>query len=107
MNEMKRMTTASDASGFRFDPYPSRLREPPRQPWLPRLEPPIEGAAEGPLQPSQLEAFERKGFLFKPDFLTPEEVQTLARELERSEEHTSELQSRGHLVCRLLLEKNS
>ena len=23
----------------------------------------------------------------------------------RSEEHTSELQSRGHLVCRLLLEK--
>src|SRR5690625_5502243 len=29
-----------------------------------------------------------------------------AREVEeRSEEHTSELQSRGHLVCRLLLEK--
>src|SRR5439155_14764060 len=27
------------------------------------------------------------------------------RPLERSEEHTSELQSRGHLVCRLLLEK--
>src|SRR5690625_6369448 len=26
-------------------------------------------------------------------------------EAERSEEHTSELQSRGHLVCRLLLEK--
>src|SRR5690625_5641124 len=25
--------------------------------------------------------------------------------LPRSEEHTSELQSRGHLVCRLLLEK--
>src|SRR5690625_6238527 len=25
--------------------------------------------------------------------------------LERSEEHTSELHSRGHLVCRLLLEK--
>src|SRR5690625_2531493 len=28
------------------------------------------------------------------------------RGFERSEEHTSELQSRGHLVCRLLLEKN-
>src|SRR5439155_1999664 len=28
-----------------------------------------------------------------------------ARARERSEEHTSELQSRGHLVCRLLLEK--
>src|SRR5690625_5411887 len=29
----------------------------------------------------------------------------LTRTLPRSEEHTSELQSRGHLVCRLLLEK--
>src|SRR5690625_5707357 len=28
-------------------------------------------------------------------------------EVLRSEEHTSELQSRGHLVCRLLLEKKS
>src|SRR5690625_5077012 len=28
-----------------------------------------------------------------------------ARTVRRSEEHTSELQSRGHLVCRLLLEK--
>src|SRR5690625_5937795 len=28
-----------------------------------------------------------------------------AMEVLRSEEHTSELQSRGHLVCRLLLEK--
>src|SRR5690625_836306 len=27
--------------------------------------------------------------------------------MERSEEHTSELQSRGHLVCRLLLEKKN
>src|SRR3989442_6795493 len=31
----------------------------------------------------------------------PEHVQTY-----RSEEHTSELQSRPHLVCRLLLDKN-
>src|SRR5437870_9488427 len=30
---------------------------------------------------------------------------TLASAHVRSEEHTSELQSRGHLVCRLLLEK--
>src|SRR5439155_6345260 len=28
-----------------------------------------------------------------------------ASRIARSEEHTSELQSRGHLVCRLLLEK--
>src|SRR5690625_6193787 len=31
----------------------------------------------------------------------------LMRRIERSEEHTSELQSRGHLVCRLLLEKKN
>src|SRR5690625_5480389 len=30
---------------------------------------------------------------------------SLDRLKQRSEEHTSELQSRGHLVCRLLLEK--
>src|SRR5690554_3741877 len=34
----------------------------------------------------------------KPVFIVPKTV--------RSEEHTSELQSRPHLVCRLLLEKN-
>src|SRR5690625_6705669 len=32
-------------------------------------------------------------------------VQRVAPRYQRSEEHTSELQSRGHLVCRLLLEK--
>src|SRR5690625_5828230 len=30
---------------------------------------------------------------------------TIPEASQRSEEHTSELQSRGHLVCRLLLEK--
>src|SRR5690625_5679619 len=34
----------------------------------------------------------------------PEEAIVMSQEY-RSEEHTSELQSRGHLVCRLLLEK--
>src|SRR5437870_5852885 len=34
-----------------------------------------------------------------------ERLQILLKEKQRSEEHTSELQSRGHLVCRLLLEK--
>src|SRR5690625_1845366 len=29
------------------------------------------------------------------------------KNLQRSEEHTCELQSRGHLVCRLLLEKKN
>src|SRR2546422_7005043 len=32
-------------------------------------------------------------------------VEELGRDAHRSEEHTSELQSRLHLVCRLLLEK--
>src|SRR5439155_13984968 len=32
-------------------------------------------------------------------------VESAVLALARSEEHTSELQSRGHLVCRLLLEK--
>src|SRR3989442_7579731 len=34
-------------------------------------------------------------------------VADLVRDALRSEEHTSELQSRPHLVCRLLLEKKS
>src|SRR5690625_5599015 len=32
---------------------------------------------------------------------------SLVCRVRRSEEHTSELQSRGHLVCRLLLEKKN
>src|SRR5207253_8165081 len=41
-------------------------------------------------------------FVFAAQFLFPESISNL-----RSEEHTSELQSRGHLVCRLLLEKKN
>src|SRR5690625_6930686 len=37
--------------------------------------------------------------------LKPRDYQAAAYNAVRSEEHTSELQSRGHLVCRLLLEK--
>src|SRR5207253_10283293 len=35
---------------------------------------------------------------------TKSKVEDFGISLDRSEEHTSELQSRGHLVCRLLLE---
>src|SRR2546422_6754103 len=38
-------------------------------------------------------------------FLRPEKYRRLLHLFHRSEEHTSELQSRLHLVCRLLLEK--
>src|SRR3712207_9267833 len=41
----------------------------------------------------------------KLDVLPVGDVGRTAGELDRSEEHTSELQSRQYLVCRLLLEK--
>src|SRR5690625_6612467 len=43
-------------------------------------------------------------YMCKP-FKTNELLARIQALLRRSEEHTSELQSRGHLVCRLLLEK--
>src|SRR3989442_5534294 len=43
-----------------------------------------------------------EAFQFIPE---PEELERLDRFRVRLEEHTSELQSRPHLVCRLLLEK--
>src|SRR5690625_6037566 len=57
---------------------------------------------------AQAEGFyaEHKGkpfFAGLVDFMTSGPI--CVQVLERSEEHTSELQSRGHLVCRLLLEK--
>src|SRR5258708_31737020 len=42
----------------------------------------------------------------RPGLSTLEVVMTTSR-VERSEEHTSELQSPDHLVCRLLLEKKN
>ena len=39
------------------------------------------------------------------DYMMDKILKTLKRTKHRSEEHTSELQSRLHLVCRLLLEK--
>src|SRR5256884_5249318 len=41
-----------------------------------------------------------------PSERTQRGLESLVRSSNRSEEHTSELQSRLHLVCRLLLEKN-
>src|SRR5947199_6756104 len=40
-----------------------------------------------------------------PDLIVPAEASAPRMKLTRSEEHTSELQSLRHLVCRLLLEK--
>src|SRR5690625_5391870 len=63
--------------------------------------------------------FSQRGYNIESLTVAPTEDETLSRltlttlgdehKIEqitkRSEEHTSELQSRGHLVCRLLLEK--
>src|SRR5690625_1019136 len=56
-----------------------------------------------------------QGNRFRQETLGPSAIQPIGEQLTmylgegsfstRSEEHTSELQSRGHLVCRLLLEK--
>src|SRR2546427_1060885 len=43
--------------------------------------------------------------LLQQDFAVHHGVVDALRELARSEEHTSELQSQSNLVCRLLLEK--
>src|SRR5690625_4296739 len=62
----------------------------------------------GPLEPpDQCRAFQDSPFqdqVFEGDSLGKAVDKTVLTPL-RSEEHTSELQSRGHLVCRLLLEK--
>src|SRR5690625_6141946 len=44
---------------------------------------------------------------FRPQFSIHENRAFETPRFIRSEEHTSELQSRGHLVCRLLLEKKN
>src|SRR5690625_6502774 len=51
--------------------------------------------------PELAERLESDGYEWIKDELGIEDVTV------RSEEHTSELQSRGHLVCRLLLEKKN
>src|SRR5215510_16500692 len=57
---------------------------------------PVVGSSRKRISGRCTSAQQRASFCFIPPESAP------AR---RSEEHTSELQSRGHLVCRLLLEK--
>src|SRR2546422_7550097 len=53
----------------------------------------------------ELDTFKPRAVGFSLNYLANEKP--TARGLKRSEEHTSELQSRLHLVCRLLLEKKN
>src|SRR5439155_27044586 len=55
--------------------------------------------------PEKLEPWIHPILEFHSPARTPLELHGPGRLRCRSEEHTSELQSRGHLVCRLLLEK--
>src|SRR5207253_5473511 len=77
----------------------------------------IEPASVGSITPNRLRTGfpargvvrQRFGWCITPGvefaFLSPARGSLPFRLGGRSEEHTSELQSRGHLVCRLLLEK--
>ncbi|PAU74938.1 ectoine hydroxylase [Halomonas salipaludis] len=66
----------------RHDPYPTRLSQPLDMPWLKRREAVVKGSAEdGPLSQAQLDAFERQGFLFEPNFLSGDELDALREEL--------------------------
>ena len=69
----------AQAEARRQDPYPTRLPRRPDLPWLNRREPVVKGRAEdGPLSASQLDEFERRGFLFEPGFLDEREVAELS-----------------------------
>src|SRR5438552_6649087 len=78
------------------------LRRPPRSTLFPYTTlSRSEGFGAHPLDLA-LPREDRLGLLYVREALGPHAG---ARGLERSEEHTSELQSPDHLVCRLLLEK--
>src|SRR3712207_8751682 len=70
------------------------------------------GAFQVPLRmylggPSSTNRFNQNTDASIPDAGTAESTLNVAGFVGRSEEHTSELQSRQYLVCRLLLEKNT
>src|SRR2546422_8420567 len=80
------------SAGFAAQPNPLRIPSMPSRAWS------LRGGRSSPARPHMSAVSE----------LTPPECDTTATpgcSGFRSEEHTSELQSRLHLVCRLLLEK--
>src|SRR5439155_6129935 len=60
---------------------------------------------DGHAEARQREQHEEERQVGPPHPAAPEPPHAVGDCEQRSEEHTSELQSRGHLVCRLLLEK--
>src|SRR3989449_6526180 len=81
-------------------PYTTLFRSPLHPPGLPEVEAARELADHHEVCPLDDRPLERGGVHEHRKALRRPQVG-----VERSEEHTSELQSRLHLVCRLLLEK--
>src|SRR2546425_2838074 len=87
------------------------IRRPPRStlfPYTTLFRSPTPGNGLGPGGRSQLEADRGAVAGASAAVLTyfdPADAQLFEDKVERSEEHTSELQSLAYLVCRLLLEK--
>src|SRR5687768_17648688 len=83
------------------------IRRPPRSTLFPYTTLFRSGRLRGlrPLGSSALDRFAEPRLQLVDEPLNLLLGEQLLREQERSEEHTSELQSRLHLVCRLLLEK--
>src|SRR5690606_41470196 len=76
---------------------------PPPPAAIPPVSSDIKPRGEGPrIEGAELDALDGEGGEHKPA-----EPPKTREEEERSEEHTSELQSRENLVCRLLLEKKN
>src|SRR3712207_7637272 len=83
-------------------PYTTLFRSPLPRPWrAASLPPAVERAARAILQP-RAGPSDRRREMSGRIYETEDFVADLRA---RSEEHTSELQSRQYLVCRLLLEK--
>src|SRR5207253_10430582 len=61
------------------------------------------GVQQATIWQSCIRRYRRAGSGGEIEWLRPD--RRCSQKQNRSEEHTSELQSRGHLVCRLLLEK--
>src|SRR5207253_9813055 len=87
-------------------PYTTLFRSRATPPAESRFEQPGFSVLPPQLWPSSSPIREHRHPLFPDAPCARRSVSTFQR-CRRSEEHTSELQSRGHLVCRLLLEKKN
>src|SRR5438309_6873139 len=84
------------------------IRRPPRStlfPYTTLFRSNENAGRHGPADPRRTRSLRRHGTVRDPHRLRRGHLEFHSGECSRSEEHTSELQSQFHLVCRLLLEK--